>query len=215
MAVGGASYNELFEIFWNWSVFVGIIVFGWQLHHSFFYRSKDGEKLPNRDNLKVGEFPLLLHNGKLEAAWIIAPSILIIYLTILIVGPASDVWEDPSVVGVEGVDYFEVGVTGHQWYWEFDCRELSTDLCDVGVDINTGLTTLILKNNTMYRIDLTSSDVTHSPFFVQWGAKEDAIPGLQTAVWLPIDLTGKFFIDCAEFCGDDHAYMTAILVVHE
>ena len=67
----------------------------------------------------------------------------------------------------------------------------------------------------MYRIDLTSSDVTHSPFFVQWGAKEDAVPGLQTAIWLPIDLTGKFFIDCAEFCGDDHAYMTAILVVHE
>jgi cytochrome c oxidase subunit 2 len=214
MAVGGASYNELFPIFWNWSIFVGVIVFGWMLHHSLFYRAKDGE-VANVDNLKVGEFPLHYHNAKLEAAWIILPTILTIYLTVIIIGPTSDVWEDPAAIGVEGEDYFEIGVTGSQWYWTFDCRELSTDICDVGVDTNTSLTTLILKNNTMYRVDLTSTDVTHSPYFVQWGAKEDAIPGLQTSIWLPIDLTGRFFIDCAEFCGDDHAYMTAILVVHE
>ena len=52
MDVGGAAYNELFDIFWGWSIVVGIIVFGWQLHHSFFYRSKDGE-VPNVDALKV------------------------------------------------------------------------------------------------------------------------------------------------------------------
>ena len=214
VAVGGDAYNELFDIFMMWSVVVGIIVFGWLLHHSFFYRSKEGET-PNIDDITVGEFPKHYHNPTLEITWIIIPSILILYLTYISLGPASDVWEDPSVVGVEGVDYFEIGMSGSQWFWDFDCGNLNSDLCDVGVDDATGLSVLIVKKDVVYRFNITSTDVTHSPYFVQWGAKEDAVPGIYTSIWLTPDMTGKFFIDCAEYCGDDHAYMTAILEVHE
>ncbi|MBT4058918.1 MAG: cytochrome c oxidase subunit II [Euryarchaeota archaeon] len=213
MDVGGAAYNELFDIFWGWSIVVGIIVFGWQLHHSFFYRSKDGE-VPNVDALKVGEFPRHNDNLQLELTWIILPTLLILYLTFISLGPASDVWADPADVGVEGEDYFEIGMTGQQWFWDFDCRELSTDLCTTGVDEETGLTKLIVKKDVVYRFNLTSEDVIHAPFLVQWGAKEDAVPGLYTSMWVTPDMTGEFFIDCAEFCGDDHSYMTAILEVH-
>ena len=214
MAVGGEAYNELFAIFWGWSIVVGVIVFGWLLHHSFFYVSKDGE-VPNIDDITVGEFPRHNDNFKLELAWIIVPTILILYLTYISLTPASDVWADPSSVGVEGEDYFEIGLTGKQWYWDFDCRDLSSDLCDVGVHNETGLTLLSLKKDIIYRFNITAEDVTHAPFVVQWGAKEDAVPGLYTSMWLTPDITGEFFIDCAEYCGDDHAYMTAILEVHE
>lgn len=214
MAVGGSLYNELFDIFWGWSIVVGIIVFGWQLHHSFFYRAKEGET-PNVDDLTVGEFPRHYENATLEWAWFIIPSILILYLTYVSLGPSSDAWADPAAVGVEGEDYFEVGIIGQQWFWEFDCNGLSQDLCTTGVDEETGLTKLIVKKDVTYRFNLTSTDVTHSPFIVQWGAKEDAVPGLFTSMWLTPDMTGEFFIDCAEYCGDDHAYMTAILEVHE
>ena len=80
MAVGGEAYNELFDIFMGWSVVVGIIVFGWLVHHSFFYRSKEGEA-PNIDDITVGEFPRHYHNTPLEIAWVIIPTILILYLT--------------------------------------------------------------------------------------------------------------------------------------
>ena len=214
MAVGGAAYNELFDIFWGWSIVVGIIVFGWQLHHSFFYRAKEGET-PNVDNLKVGEFPRHNDNVVLEWTWIILPTLLILYLTYISMGPASDVWADPAAVGVEGEDYFEIEMTGQQWFWKFDCGDLSQDMCDVGVHDETGLVQLSVKKDIVYRFNITSNDVTHAPYFVQWGAKEDAVPGLYTAVWMTPDMTGEFFIDCAEYCGDDHAYMTAILEVHE
>ena len=214
MAVGGAPYLELFEIFWDWSVVVGIFTFGWLLHHSYYYRAKDGEVLANVDELKVGEFPKHYHNLKLELAWIIIPSILIVYLAWISIEPTSVVWPDPDTVGEEGVDYYEVGITGQQWFWDFDCRNLDVDICDTGVDPETGLTTLIVKKDTTYRFNTTSNDVIHSPYFVQWGAKEDSLPGLYTAIWVTPDITGEFFIDCAEFCGDDHAYMTAILEVH-
>jgi cytochrome c oxidase subunit 2 len=213
MAVGGAAYNELFDVFWDWSIVVGVITFGWMIHHSFYYRSKSGEDV-NVDDLEVGVFPKLYHNATLEWTWIIIPSILIIYLAWISIEPTSQVWPDPDTVGVEGEDYFEVMITGQQWFWIFDCVELDADICDTGVDPETGLTTLIVKKDLVYRFNTTSNDVIHSPFFVQWGAKEDAVPGLYTAIWVTPDMTGKFFIDCAEYCGDDHAYMTAILVVH-
>lgn len=214
MAVGGAAYNELFDIFFGWSIVVGIIVFGWLLHHSFFYRAREGET-PNVDALTVGEFPRHYHDTKLEVTWTILPTILIVYLTYVSLGPTSDVWEDPAAVGVEGEDYYEIGMVGQQWFWEFDCRGLSSDMCSVGVDDETGLVKLSVKKDAVYRFVLTSNDVTHSPYFVQWGAKEDAVPGIDTSIWLTPDMTGEFFIDCAEYCGDDHAYMTAILEVHE
>nr|AIF04982.1 cytochrome c oxidase polypeptide II (coxB) [uncultured marine group II/III euryarchaeote KM3_178_D06] len=213
MAVGGDAYNELFVIFWDWSVVVGLITFGWLIHHSFVYRAKDGENV-NVDDLKVGVFPKHNHNLTLEVTWFIIPAILIIYLTWISIAPVSEVWPDPDKVGVEGVDYYEVGITGQQWFWIFDCRDLDADLCDTGIDADTGLSTLIVKKDVIYRFNTTSNDVIHSPYFVQWGAKEDSIPGQYTAIWVTPDLTGKFFIDCAEFCGDDHAYMTAILEVH-
>ncbi|MDP7311799.1 MAG: cytochrome c oxidase subunit II [Candidatus Thalassarchaeaceae archaeon] len=212
--VGGDAYNELFDIFFGWSIVVSVIVFGWLLHHSFFYRSKDGET-PNIDDLVVGEFPRHYHNTSLEITWVIIPTILILYLTYISLGPVSDVWEDPNVVGVEGVDYFEIELTGSQWFWDFDCGNLDSDLCNVGVDDETGLSMLSVKKDVVYRFNITATDVTHSPYFIQWGAKEDAVPGIYTSIWLTPDITGEFFIDCAEYCGDDHAYMTAILEVHE
>ena len=80
MAVGGEAYNELFDIFFGWSIVVGIIVFTWLIHHSFFYRSKEGET-PNVDGITVGEFPKSYHNTQLEITWVILPTILILYLT--------------------------------------------------------------------------------------------------------------------------------------
>ncbi|SVC89349.1 uncharacterized protein METZ01_LOCUS342203, partial [marine metagenome] len=39
-------YDALWEDYILWSVFVAAIAFGWLYHHSYFYRSDDGES-PN------------------------------------------------------------------------------------------------------------------------------------------------------------------------
>ena len=58
-------YDDLWNEYLVWSALVGLFTFGWLYHHSFFYRSEDGEN-PNVDDLKVGVFPAHYDNMKLE-----------------------------------------------------------------------------------------------------------------------------------------------------
>ena len=68
--------TPLYDSLWNeylvWSLLVALFTFGWLYHHSFFYRSEDGEN-PNIDNLEVGVFPVENDDLKLELAWTIVP----------------------------------------------------------------------------------------------------------------------------------------------
>ena len=45
-------YDSLWNEYLAWSALVALFTFGWLYHHSFFYRSKDGEN-PNVDNLEA------------------------------------------------------------------------------------------------------------------------------------------------------------------
>ena len=170
----------------------------------------DEHALPNVDNIKVGVFPKENDNLKLELAWTIVPFILICYLCWISWAPTDAVW--PSAHELE--DAHEVGVHGQQWFWDFDCKGLTSDLCDVGVDSDTGLTVLSLKQNEQYLLNLSAEDVIHAPKIVQYGLTEDAVPGMYTTIVFTPDETGKYFLDCAEYCGDNHAYMTAIIEIH-
>jgi cytochrome c oxidase subunit 2 len=66
----------------------------------------------------------------------------------------------------------------------------------------------VLPVNRTTRIELTSSDVTHSFWVPDFLFKRDAIPGQMTAFDLEPNRLGSFPGRCAQFCGFDHAYMT-------
>ena len=61
---------------------------------------------------------------------------------------------------------------------------------------------------------MTSNDVTHAPWFVSFGIKEDVQPGMITSQWILADDVENFLLLCTEYCGDDHAYMIAGVSVH-
>ena len=69
MAVTSPLFNVLWDEYILWSLLVGGFTFGWLYHHSFSYRSTDGEKAGNVDELTVGVFPKHNDNLKLEVAW--------------------------------------------------------------------------------------------------------------------------------------------------
>ena len=52
--------------------------------------------------------------------------------------------------------------------------------------------------------------VQHSFWLPEWGVKEDLVPGLEDGTWMTVmpDDPGMFPIKCAEYCGNQHAYMT-------
>jgi heme/copper-type cytochrome/quinol oxidase subunit 2 len=224
-------YDAIWEDYIIWSLFVGAIAFGWLYHHSFFYRSNDGES-PNVDNLEVGVFPIDYDNLRLEVAWVILPSLLIVWLTYISWAPLDAVWSQTGPDGYHGSEcaegessdnyvdddgyvystcYHEISIVGQQWFWNIDCEDLSEDLCSTDFSTSGGETRplLNLKVGETYLASLTSTDVTHAPKFNGFGMMEDVVPGQVTYLWLPAIEEGDSLMLCAEFCGDNHAYMTA------
>jgi len=224
-------YDAIWEDYIIWSLFVGAIAFGWLYHHSFFYRSNDGES-PNIDNLEVGVFPIDYDNLRLEVAWVILPSLLIVWLTYISWAPLDAVWSQTGPDGYHGSEcaegessnnyvdddgyvysacYHEISIVGQQWFWNIDCEDLSEDICSTDFATSGGETRplLNLKVGETYLASLTSTDVTHAPKFNGFGMMEDIVPGQVTYLWLPAIEEGDSLMLCAEFCGDNHAYMTA------
>ena len=211
MEAGGEIFHALFDEYFLWSIVVGVITFAWMGHHSLRYRSKDGSD-NNIDNLTPGVFPVENDNLTLELTWTIIPFILIVYLTFIAWGPIDEMWTaDP--------DAHEIHLTGSQWAWDFDCGDLDADICEVtSIDIEGKTRPLVrLKAGESYHFNMTSDDVTHAPFFNDWGLKEDVQPGLITTLFYTPshEEIGSHLLMCTEYCGDEHGYMTAVIEVHE
>ena len=240
-----AGVTPLYDTIWDdyilWSLFVGAIAFGWLYHHSYFYRSEDGES-PNIDNLEVGVFPKDYDNLRLEVTWTVLPFILIVWLTYISWAPLDAVWSETGPDGYHGsvcedgessnnwIDhdgsegapdavrsycYHDIGITGQQWFWEFDCYELSEDICSTGYSTVEGelKPLLMLKTGETYLAAMTSIDVTHAVKNPGFGMMEDVQPGQITYLWMPAVEDTSFLMLCAEYCGDNHAYMTAQILV--
>jgi cytochrome c oxidase subunit 2 len=230
-----AGVTPLYDAIWDdyilWSLFVGAIAFGWLYHHSYFYRSEDGES-PNVDNLEVGVFPKEYDNLRLEVTWTVLPFILIVWLTYISWAPLDAVWSQTGPDGFHGSEcvegtssnnwldengyvhsecYWEIGITGQQWFWEFDCYDLSEDICLTGYATVEGelKPLLTLKTGETYLAAMTSIDVTHAVKNHGFGIMEDVVPGQDTYLWMPAVEDISFLMLCAEYCGDNHAYMTA------
>lgn len=210
MRAGGDVFWALFDEFNFWALIVLVIVLVWMFHHSLRYRSKDGSN-NNVDNFIPGVFPKENDNMTMELTWTIIPFILIIYLTFIAWGPIDDLWTaDP--------DAHEVTITASQWNWNFDCGDLDADICEVSnIDVEGQTKPLLrLKAGESYMFNMTSVDVTHAPFFLDWGLKEDTQPGMITRLYHTpsTDEIGSSLLMCTEYCGKDHGYMTAVVEVH-
>jgi len=90
-----------------------------------------------------------------------------------------------------------VKATGYQWWWSFEYPQL-------------GITTaneFTIPVGRPVRIELRSADVIHSFWLPKLAGKVDLMPGRQNHMWLQADEAGHYYGQCAEFCGEAHAYM--------
>src|SRR5690606_10065599 len=62
---------------------------------------------------------------------------------------------------------------------------------------------------------MTSEDVIHSVFIPAFRVKMDVVPERYTKAWFEATQPGTYRLYCAEYCGTEHANMTANVVVHE
>jgi len=97
----------------------------------------------------------------------------------------------------------EVDVIGKQWWFRFEYPQLGlTNDAKHSVPNE-----LVIPKGIAVRINLRSEDVIHSFWVPKIAGKVDLMPGRKNHMWIQADQTGHYYGQCAEFCGDSHAYM--------
>ena len=110
---------------------------------------------------------------------------------------------DPRTVRLE--------VSAHQWAWLArypgpDGRFASEDDIVTLNDIRVPVATPVL-------IQIASTDVIHSFSLPNFRVKQDAVPGMITAITFEARVPGTYEIACAQHCGPNHYKMRGVLSV--
>jgi cytochrome c oxidase subunit 2 len=152
------------------------------------YRARPGAPEPAQD----------FGSLRLEIAWTIGPVVIVILLfgfTVHAMRTADPPKADRAP---------DLRVVGHQWWWEVEYLQSGVVTANE-IHIPTGQRLLV---------ELHSADVIHDFWVPRLARKIDVIPGRANRVWLRADEPGVFEGACAEFCGNQHAWMRFIVVAH-
>jgi cytochrome c oxidase subunit 2 len=100
-----------------------------------------------------------------------------------------------------------IGVTAYQWDFRFEYPN--------GVNSTKEL---YLPANTTVMFNVTSSDVMHNFYLIQYKVSIDAIPGKYNVIWVTTpSVNGNSTLDyqivCKELCGAGHSFMGATMTV--
>lgn len=98
----------------------------------------------------------------------------------------------------------QINVHAQQWYWEVSYPEQGIELTDeIHIPVDTPID-----------FHVSSADVVHAFWVPRLGGKIDAIPGRTNVVRLQADEAGRYGGQCAEYCGQAHAFMQFEVVAH-
>jgi len=111
-----------------------------------------------------------------------------------------------GLISPTGPGAITVDVIGHQWWWEFQYRDVTPS------DWVTSPNELHIPVGVPVVIVAQSRDVIHSFWVPNLQGKRDLIPGQITRTWIQADEPGVYRGQCAEFCGYQHAHMAFVVV---
>jgi cytochrome c oxidase subunit 2 len=134
-------------------------------------------------------------NTWLEITWTVIP-------TILVLGMFYYGWIGYKMMKDVPEDAMPINVTGRMWSWLFEYEN--------GVQTDT----LYVPLNQPIRVNLKSQDVLHSFYIPAFRVKHDVVPGNEQGyIWFQPNDLGSYDVLCAEYCGQQHAYMKTKVVV--
>ncbi|MEO7071921.1 MAG: cytochrome c oxidase subunit II [Rhodanobacter sp.] len=205
---------------------IGVLVFGAMFVAMFRFRKSRGA---------VAE--KWAHNTTVEVVWTTIPVLILVTLAYMATSGVAS-WADTTgsqmTVKVTGyqwkwrydyIDYMgkpieKVGFMSRLDTTSDDTRQLGSGMNPYDVKVGTENTyllnvdkPLVIPADTKVRFVITSGDVIHSWWVPAMGWKLDAIPGIINAAWTNIHEPGTYRGQCAELCGQDHAFMPIVVVV--
>ena len=146
--------------------------------------------------------PPQIHGSKtLEILWTIIPAVVLLVIFI----PTVRLMYDHADYSSDG-DYV-IEVYGRQWWWEVhykEPQEVATVVTANEIRVPIG---------KKVQIKLYSNNVIHSFYVPQLSGKMDVMPGHINELAFEANNVGTYFGECAEYCGDSHAWMRFQVIV--
>lgn len=108
---------------------------------------------------------------------------------------------------------YTVCVTGRQFIWRYTYGAgCNKDYYNKRLPYS--YQEMVVPSNTTINLVIQSSDVIHAWWVPKLGGKVDAVPGYTTYTWFKVPSPGHYFYgQCAQLCGRQHAFMTALVKV--
>lgn len=104
-------------------------------------------------------------------------------------------------------------VTGRQFIWRYTYGA-NCNLSAWQDRLAYSYQEMVVPVGITVRLDIQSSDVTHAWWIPKLGGKVDAVPGYTTHTWFKALHSGvTYYGQCAQLCGREHAFMTALVKV--
>ena len=178
---------------------VGVVSWGLMAWALIVYRRRKGE---------TGMPAQLRYNLPIETLFTVVPLILVLGFFAFTARDMTAIeakTENPDV---------HIQVIGKQWSWDFNYVDENT--FDSGIQAQfTGteenvfdtLPTLYLPVNKSVQIDLSSRDVIHSFWVIDFLYKKDMFPGVTNKMYFTPMKEGTYVGKCAELCGEYHSMM--------
>ena len=200
---GVTNHTDRIINLWNTSwivlMLVGLLSWGLMAWALIVYRRRKGETaIPQQ----------LRYNMPIETLFTVIPLILVVGFFAFTARDMSAIeakTENPDVV---------VEVVAKQWSWDFNYVKenvyssgIAAQFTGTEEDIMDTLPTLYLPVGKTVQIDLTSRDVIHSFWVVDFLYKKDMFPAMTNHMYFTPLKEGTYVGKCAELCGEYHSMM--------
>ena len=192
-----SSIVGLWVTSWIVLLIVGVISWGLMVWAMIVYRRRKGE---------TGMPAQLRYNMPIETLFTVVPFIITV---------GFFAFTAKTMTAIETPNHANrvIQVIGKQWSWDFNYTNENT--YDSGIQYQDGpdakteatLPTLYLEKNVPVEIELTSRDVIHSFWVVDFLYKKDMFPARTNHMYFTPQKLGTYKGKCAELCGEFHSMM--------
>ena len=207
-ATFATDFDQAFWInFWI-SIILGLSVLAPMFYFMWKYRES---------NVRDEDIQNFTHNTKLEIAWTLIPTALMMVLFYYGYTSMKSLRTMPAAS-----ESIVVQVEGSKWKWKYEYPANKaghvhkiTSVYDKKIgDVKRGLYVPV-GTNVILEMTAPLNDVVHSYFVPAFRMKEDVVPGRVTKQWFKADIVGEYAVECAEYCGTAHSYMYSKIIVME
>ncbi len=190
------SHDFVFMVIMWLSIVFFLLVMGPFTYFVIKYRRKPGVAIQRS----------VSHNTPLELAWSIIPLLLLCVLFFM----GFEVFISGQIAPANAET---INVRAKKWNWNFayDNGALTDEYTEY---VATDVPVFAIPAGKPIRLVMDSEDVIHSLYVPDFRKKIDIFPNRYSTMWFEASHAGeRHYVFCAEYCGDQHSQMMAILDV--